>query len=317
MLNWLDVKDFYLIAISIVSICAIIATCICIATLYHLCIKDSSKWIKKLYSDLTFITILSFTLCCIGDLVHYVIRFIYFPHRFDYDINESTLATIIDAIYYFGNITFYILLLLRVKTVLTPLNIPKCVFYILSILIIIASLSSMAYCIILFSMYNDDNNRHKYIRISVFILSITDFLLNVCLLSLFSYNLKKSIITAEISSDAHQRHVSIITDVLTKHFILFTIAIIANQGYFTWTIYYTSSNDDNTIQGADIFPHILRSLENVINVLVLWLILQINHKQYIRCCKYCHFCVSKCCIKNKELRFRDPYHPMQDLEINH
>ena len=126
--SWLNnVYTDYLVAICWSTICASLSSIISIASLYHLFIKDSSSWINELYRNLTATTIIAFTLCCIGDDIHVIIRFLNFPNRFEYDRLETQMATIVDAIYYSANIMFYTLLLLRVMHVLEGMNVMRCI----------------------------------------------------------------------------------------------------------------------------------------------------------------------------------------------
>ena len=58
----------------------------------------------------------------------------------------------------------------------------------------------------------------------------------------------------------------------------------------------------------------IRTLENITNVLVLWLILRINYNKYICLCRWCHQCIGSCCFKNlySVIMIDNPYFELQD-----
>ena len=107
--------SFYVLAISFTCLFSTISICICAASIYYLLILDSSSWINKTYRNLTSITILLFTISCIGLSLHMIVRFVYFPND---NLNENHSEIIIEQAvnipYFFGNIIFYILLLIRI-----------------------------------------------------------------------------------------------------------------------------------------------------------------------------------------------------------
>eukprot|EP01084_Bolivina_argentea_P164818 286486_1 len=165
----------YLLSIIWISVCAVISICISVGAVYHLYIKDSSSWINKTFRNLTAGVILIFTLCIIGDNIRTIVRFLNFSNRFEYDITERCIDATIDAIYYFGSITFYILLFKRISGTFGVTK-NKCTISILTFLICIFTLSSIIACLV--DLVPDSPPKFYYIKIILTILSITDFILN-------------------------------------------------------------------------------------------------------------------------------------------
>ena len=62
------------------------------------------------------------------------------------------------------------------------------------------------------------------------------------------------------------------------------------------------------------FVYSERALENIVNVIVLWLILRVNYNKYICLCGCCHKCIGKCCFKNMDtINMVD--NPYEDMEL--
>eukprot|EP00483_Globobulimina_turgida_P011456 UN11478 len=109
--------------------------------------------------------------------------------------------------------------------------------------------------------------------------------------------------------------VNLITNVITKHSVLFGFAILVNQGFFISQMItnFLKINDSLINQCMN---YMLRGLENVTNVLVLWLVLRINYDEYICFCKYCHFCVTRCCFKQIDTDTAiNPYRRLERITI--
>ena len=53
----------------------------------------------------------------------------------------------------------------------------------------------------------------------------------------------------------------------------------------------------HTLLFAVITAHCMRSVENTINVIILWLVLEVNSDKYVCLCKCCHSCILKNCMK--------------------
>ena len=116
-----------------------------------------------------------------------------------------------------------------------------------------------------------------------------DALLNVILFILFIYKLRQISIVSQTFSD-DQNNISYQTNktlhVITRHCVLFGIAILSNQLFYTsgYIIsFYPPTN--NTLIGI---VYQLRGFENMINVTVLYLSMALNNDFYQKICSICH-----------------------------
>ena len=290
--------------IVIVSFCCLLAILVGLITFYQLFIQDSSEWINRTYRNLTITIMMLFIFTTIGDLIHAIIKYINFPHRTEFDHKESILIMINDILYFLGDIAFYVLILLRISL---PFELNKCISIILIIFVLLFTISSMAYAVTIYM----NENRYNDITNKVYILGISasDLLLNGSILFIFIYKMKKTIINIDptLSKEA-ENNVNLMTNVITKHSLLFGIAIIINQGFYM-TLVYGQFLQDWTIWAVYILSYTIRSIENMINVVILWLILRINYNKYIKLCKCCHICIGKCCFKNidSSTAIQNPY----------
>eukprot|EP01084_Bolivina_argentea_P308797 534052_1 len=290
-----NVEDniLYLIAICWSGLCSLIAICVLISTFYQLIMKDASEWINEKYRNLTLWAILYF------------------------DQKEATLKACVSFIYYSANIVFYLLLLIRIH-VAFKLN--KCIVYYLSMLILIAMISSIIFCYWLLSFpgREDIQKLAKYLFYTNIPLSVAALMLNVMLFVIFWYKMKKSIVGIKYNTDT-ENYIDLILNVTTKHIVLFGFAIIINQSFFSYVYYWTHKlryhiENINSINDATTI-YILRAAECVTNVFVLWLILRINYNKYICCCKSCHFCIGKCCMNIHGDPIINPYTRLNDVQL--
>ena len=257
-----------------------------------------------------------YTLSTIGDLAHIIIKYKNFPQRPHMDLEENISDAIVDALYFVGNIAFYILILLRIAL---PFQLNKFVSYLLGFIIFIFSITSVRYIVFLFK-YKFGDLQWTWITIT---LSITDLILSVFILLIFICKMKKTIINIDpsLSKEAEQ-NVNLMANVITKHSVLFGIAIIINQGFYLSIFLYntklTSYHENITTQFVVLvgycIPFGVRAIESIANVLILWLLLRINYDRYIGLCKCCHLCVGKCCFKNidHKSRVNNPYRELSE-----
>eukprot|EP01084_Bolivina_argentea_P180782 312325_1 len=267
----------------------IIGVVISSLSINELCIKDSSEWINKLYRNLTIIAMVAYTLTSIGDFVQLLV--------FDSTLIavqlkyiRGVLLVAKDVIYFFGNTVFYILILFRVSQ---PLQLNKYIYYTILLLICIAAIASICYCITVFMFYLLPDIFASYLSINDVLpvewtISVTDFVLNVVLLTIFGWKLRNLVNNVTIDSDTAVNNVYLITNVMIKHSILFGIATIMNQSFILSDVLVGANSDYNDITMS--IGYSLRAVENITNVLVLWLVLRINYGKYICVCKYCHLC---------------------------
>ena len=298
----------YLCGISLLASFTIVSVAICIVSFYQLYCK-SAESVSKYYRLLTIICMVSSTLCSIGDLIHIIIRFIYFPYCTTFYPLEAILDTVKCTIYFFGNIMFYILLLQRIYF---AFKLNKIVTICLWAFIMIAALSSIFYILLVF---HDTTNIHRFsdqVKYAAIPLSATDFILNFNLFIIFWYQMRKTVIDVDIQSNIYQN----IANVLTKHIVLFSIAIFTTQLFYIFTLIYSFEKWTFQYKLGSLNLNILFALRSAgicMNVLVLWLVLNINYDKYICICKCCHLCVAKCCVKNNTNPLQNPYLQMKDF----
>lgn len=294
----------YISGISIVGAFGLISLCITTITINQL-LCNTAETVNKIYKVLTISCILPMTICCIGDLTHLTVRFLYFPYCNVIVDSEVIFMSCNDAIYYIGNILFYVLLLLRIYN---TFQIKKVIIIILSFFIILSALSSVGYIFTVIKVGNDAEKFFQFGKYILFALSICDLILNINFFGIFWYQLRKIVVDIDIQSNIYQN----IANVLTKHIVLFGIAIITNQLFFLWTL-ATSLYDPpvNYQMFIVIIAYVVRSIEIWVNVLILWLVLNINYQRYLNCCKYLHLYIAKCCVKNNENPLKNPYQQLK------
>ena len=295
-----DVKDWYIISITLQAVFCVISTPICIYTLFQLCDKNILNSINKLYRILTILCILSFTICSNLDLCHTIIRFIYFPTCGNGIQLETISIVIITGLYYFAEISFYLLLLARIYN---AFKLKKVIIYILITFIIIFAAIAITVCslIVIFLGKNVSawDRMSKYLMLTSI---ITDSIINILFFIVFIHQMMQTVTDLDIESTMYQK----ITNILTKHMVLFGIAIITNESWFLYMFIatYSGFNFVENISGYE-----ARAMETMVNVIALWLVLNINHDKYIFWCRCCHLTVSKCCIKKRidEKALQNPY----------
>eukprot|EP01084_Bolivina_argentea_P239145 401950_1 len=166
---------------------SIVATLICLNTFYQLCIQDSSTWINKTYRNLTIIAMMSYTLSSIGDCVRFIAFFDQIVDGFYWTLPQLIMCMMMDAIYFFGNVVFYTLILLRISQ---PFQLNKCIYYLMVLLISIAAIDSILFCLRFFVALFFFGWIGKTI---IFILSVDDFILNSVILISFVYKMRKTV----------------------------------------------------------------------------------------------------------------------------
>lgn len=167
------------------------------------------------------------------------------------------------------------------------------------------------YSIIVYLTPNNADNEYndfwkKYDTPPMIFIGVIDFLLNVSLLYLFVSKLKEilqvrllncdiySIINESsqndsIDEDASQQSADLLR-LMTRHTILFGIAIITNQIWYI-TVLIQTKKDYNFY----ISDFCFRALENLCNCIVLFMGLKKNLK--------CYMCICSCCDKKMEKCF--------------
>ena len=279
-----------------------------IMSILRLCIQDSSSWIDPSYRNLTILNVSLFICCSCGDFIKTMLRFLHFPYRPDWDFAEGVAGVINNFFYYCGNIVFYSLLLRRVNE---TFGLKKCISSFLSTVIFIEALSSICYLLTICLL----SGQSIYLGVCAMLMGIADLILNCTLFITFWLKLKNSILgDGDIITKSYEKKVNLIRNIMTKHCVLFGIAIITNQVYFSTIVYNQLIDSNLSIRQNHITSVIIRAFEITVNVCALWLVLRINYNQYICLCRYCHLCIGKCCI-SKDTSADNPYYQLDDQQL--
>ena len=266
--------------------------------LYRIITTKQTK-IPKFILITTILSISSCSLCIGGDTFHIIKSLLIEDNDNIISSHFTLIMAITDILYYIASISFYIILIMRVyfsfQDSVYKLN--KYFLYLLCILILASILLCIIYLITLFIYLPDGMkeflNSTKWIAISfVIIWSSLDILLSI----IFIYKLWQVIISLDIDivNNNDNNNFDKIINLITRHCILFGLAIIANIIVLFAYIYLTFII--NNIITILIF-YISRTFENLFIIIALFLSLNINHFIYNKLCKYFHSCFLNCCIK--------------------
>ena len=127
----------------------------------------------------------------------------------------------------------------------------------------------------------------------------------------FWCQLKRTVVDIDIQSNIYQN----LANVLTKHIVLFGIAIITNQFFFVWIMAFSWYDNPKYMLFTLIIAYCVRSMEICINIIVLWLVLNINYRRYIYCCRCPHIFVAQCCVKSNEKALQNPYQQLESRSM--
>ena len=143
-----------------------------------------------------------------------------------------------------------------------------------------------------------------------------DFLLDVTLFILFIHKIKNKNsmegmeIADDLSSiDYHGRmdynsDKTAIWNIMIKHCVLFGIALLSDQAFYISMII----DDLESIVVLNLFrDYGIRCIENVLNIVVLWLVLKVNNDRYVQICKCWHKCILKYCMKEDPNMIREGF----------
>ena len=178
-----------------------------------------------------------------------------------------------DGFYYVGDIMFYILILLRIYV---PFEVKKCTLYFLLSMIFI-------FCATAIFFYPNAFYPMLDLWIISIILTSTDFILNATILTIFILKMRGMISNLDpLVSMQAQKNINLMSNTVTKHSVLFGLAMILNQAFYlvVWYVEFHALFSRDWINGM----YCVRAIENTVNVIVLWLVLRINYKKYICFC---------------------------------
>ena len=241
--------------VSCIVFCTVVSSGICIHTVFLLCINDPSAWISNTYRNLTVLISLFFTLSNVVGLARFITIFYVLDLMSDadddarYKAREHPFSFTVDILAFSGNVMFYVMILLRITV---PFRLGKAWLYTLSSLIFIAATASLVYCVVIIFLWD---NKHHYVERSVVlgVMSVADAALNVALLGFFVYKMRQTVKGMDIvgsDDEANAAKVNLLSNVMTKHFVLFSIAIVANQGFFvskSSSVHFTDMHYDDII----------------------------------------------------------------------
>eukprot|EP01084_Bolivina_argentea_P143325 251727_1 len=262
-------------------------------TLFHTCQQYCSFIDRQetyVFKFLTLFTILSCLVCSSLDIVHITIHFIecsFFQSKL-----ESIIAGFADIAYFIGSI-------IKIWFVFkgTIYEISLCTLTVLGFLVSVIIFFAVWHCNdTAFQQHKSDYNPKE--RPATDALSAADLVLNVVLFSLFWYKLRQTIVCVQIDQSVNQNYnpSNRLLEIISKHSILFGVAMITNQCFYIGIIleeYFRIDKINYTEAILILFS--ARALENLVNALVLWLMLAINLKLYFKLCGICHTKMQNCC----------------------
>ncbi len=309
IMDLVELQNLYITGISVMAICCTITMIFVSITIYQLYCKSVAVFISNHSKLLTVITMITYTLCSLGDMAHMILRFI--NHLTTTSHNYPYLVTIKSGFYYVGNGAFFMLLLMRIKK---SFQLSKCIMYYLSLLWILSVTCSMGFLIITFVAALDESSMNDdiYYQTSLYFVVVADFILSFSLFVLFIYKIKYkesmeglevaddvSLISGASNDNLEIKDKRAVLNVMIKHCVLFGIALVINEAFYVILFIW---NFDKLFQNysADILlGYTGRTIENVFNVIILWLLIKINNDKYVFLCKCWHICILRYCIKDK------------------
>ena len=291
-----------------ISICLVITVVITIRLLYQMCVQKPASNQRMAYT-LIKVCIIASTLCVVCDDIRWSICAIMDKSEVFYPMNQ--IMSFADLFYYIGALSFYTIAIYRlyISFLDTIYSINPCIIRFFIVSLIIQALGATYYCIIVALQPKEDKNAFflKYNSISSITLMSNDFILNLSLLLLFISKLKESLTDTLVSSSIQEIGSSMDTvsqnmvDLITRHSLLFGLAIITNQ-LFLGSQMIVFSNIGFTKFKYHFIIFICRSIENTANCVVLFLGLKPNRKLYFNICGKCHLLLAGCFMKSTQKR---------------
>ena len=291
--SMMDTEEVYLTVIVGSVLCLLVDVTLLCITCYQLYIKNGSVSVSRSSKRLTMITMLCYSISTLGDVIHLILRYQFYLTSPIWNKPEAYLAGVKDIIYYSGNVTFFLLIFMQIKT---SFQVSKYIMYYLSILLAVEIICSIIYSYIItyFAGATLVVAASRNVATS-YVLSCNDFLLKMSLLILFVYKIRNrdSMEGVQVGYDDDsdpEDNRKAIWNVMIKHCLLFGIALCVNQTWYITTILETTGY-------AVLVDYSVRSVGNVINIYILWLALKVNDRKYVYLCECWHKCILKCCMK--------------------
>ena len=319
----MNLANIYLVGISLMFVCCTIEVVLCFITITQLCIKKSYIYLRPSFKILTVISMISYTICTICDIIQCITRYKYYLHSDEWTNFESYLASIGDFCYFNGNAVFFVLLLMRIKTSF-QVTLPFMWYF--SILLTFSIICSIMVSFVdVYFINKSVITMNNYFTKILIPLSISDFMLNSSLFILFIYKIKNkdSMEGIEIAHDIyHDDQVShessidndkkAILNIMIKHCVLFGIAILSNQYFYVIGIISAVDVSAANFSFGLIGEYTSRAIDNTITITVLWLLLRVNNDKYVRVCKCWHICILKNCMKQNPNIIREGFVVIND-----
>eukprot|EP01084_Bolivina_argentea_P097607 175459_1 len=305
--------------ILITSVLSCITIIFALLFIYRICQYSGS--FTKMHTIIVMLTVtgvISCTVSSIGDTIH-------ISHALLSNIQilsqKLTIYLAISDIFLFvGNIAFYALLITRVQVAFSDSvhKLNKCFLFILWLLVAIICIGNCAYILLLVFYLNFYHiNTFDYNGFIASVIIFIEFILDIVLSIIFIYKLCQVFVSIDAMIDHYSfsrskisrsknsiafimrsKTAPHIVNTITRHCILFTIAISANMIVFVAFVFIVF-NKTFTLSHKSymVIPYIARQLEDLCMVIVLFLNLNVNHSIYNKICKICHVGCLNCCVK--------------------
>ena len=281
----------------------------------------------KFYQLTHIIFFISTFAASLGDFLHATIAYIHDYSLLSYKANAFMILA--DTAYFIATIVLYCLLFGRLYFTFNQtqyrLSNSIVIFY-----IIIITVSSIMFGLYFYYWYDTG----FYVELLLIILSLNDLILNITLTVLFITKIKALVVTDhtfnmsnnhqmdkyedendEIAVIFNKRQYRLI-DMITRYAMLSILIIVVKQEFNLWyliqLVYLKKTNNHAAIGSS------LRGLENVLDVVVLYIGLCFNGKLYDKLCGKCHrFCL-RCCTKRikTQIKRRISTLPYNRMNVN-
>ena len=289
------------------SICLFIILIFLIQLLYQFYCKKHAKQMLNFYIFTHIIFFIGTIAATTGDLLHALISYLNSYTLLSYSNNPYMILA--DIGYFIATIVLYILLFGRLYFTFdqTSYKLSKCIVIFYIIVIIESSVMFGLY----FYVWYDSG---LIVILLLMVMTVNDLILNITLTVLFINKIKTLVVTEfEVSMDAdtqierdseitfNKRQYKMI-NLITKYGILSILIIVLKQEFNLWYLFQLvvlDTSNENVAVGCS-----LRGVENVINVVILYIGLHFNGNLYERLCGKCHRCCLKCCTRRLKGQIR-------------
>ena len=310
-------QDLYVVGIAAMIICSVFQSVIFVISFAQL--YCHTIHISQCTKSLVIIAIAGYLLCTIGDTIQMILRYMLWLPLEYFNPDEAKLVTIKDLFYFGGILSFFLLLLTKIRS---SFQLSKPVQLWLLFLIITSTLISIYYALIWSLFMSDNENRAKIDlpwTIATISLAVVNFLIFFSLLLVFIYKIKHK---DSLEGVDYVMHISIngsmdydynkkaIWNVMIKHCVLFGFAILSDQSFYITNLTQTGYKYigwDVRYSKLLIVHYLCRAVGNTVSILILWLVLSINNDKYICLCKCVHSCTSKYCFREDANMIREGF----------